>query len=396
MPKKEVISKEEKLIRGNLNNLYEIMKGSMSLEDFIVHSIESMIQIERDEYLKEFEVGKNKCNGYYRRFFSSLLKNSMSIRIARTRSGGFKPAAMELLKYSAEQVNELILELYSKGLTMRDTSDILEKFFGEEVSASKVSSLASSFSEVRKIWENSKLEKYYKVMYCDAIWITVRRGNSYAKEPVFIAFGVREDNKRELLLLENNPSESSELWGEYFAKLRMRGVDKIDLVVADGIVGLEKAVMRNFPGADLQKCVVHKYRNILNKVRPRDKAALAEDLKHVFDNFDKDSKVSKAKEKLECFANKWGNDYPQILRSISRDEIDYYFTYIKYPCKVRRMIYTTNTIESLNKQLRKATKNKQSFENTDRLLDYLCVVIQKFEQENWMRYPISEFNAWIT
>jgi putative transposase len=288
----------------------------------------------------------------------------------------------------------LVLTLYTKGLTSRDISDVLQNFFGQSMSYAQVSKLAERFHELRLAWENSLLETYYKVIYCDAIYITVKRGDSYAKEPVHIIYGVREDNKRELLDLSINPSESATSWAGSIAKLKERGIEKVDLIVADGLKGLEEEVDKAFPGTKFQKCVVDKMGYILNKVRPKDKQEVSKDLKDVFDNFDQTSKLEAAGCKLDNFVAKWGKLYPEIKNSLVNERTEYYFTYIKFPASVRRMIYSTNSIESLNKKLRKATKNKQSFENPDRLLDYLFMIIKEFEGENWMKYPVSKFSDW--
>jgi putative transposase len=370
--------------------------SNISLEHFVINTLELLMLLERDEYLENLKQAnfKDKGNGSYPRSFKSLSQNSLLINIPRTRYTDFKPFVVEFLKYSQEQINELVLTLYTKGLTTRDVSDVLKNFFGESVSYSQVSNLAERFHELRLAWENSPLEPYYKVVFCDALHVTVKRGNSYAKEPVHIIFGVREDNKRELLDISINPSESSTSWAESMAKLKERGVKKVDLIVADGLKGLEGEVHKAFPGTVFQKCVVHKMRYILNKVRPKDKGEVAKNLKHVFDNFDKDSNLEEATRKLDSFIGRWGKAYPDIFNSLINDTTEYYFSYIQFPSTVRRMIYSTNSIESLNKKLRKATKNKQSFEKPERLLDYLFVIIKEFETENWMKYPVSRFSDW--
>jgi transposase-like protein len=232
------------------------------------------------------------------------------------------------------------------------------------------------------------------VIFCDAIYITVKRGSSYAKEPVHIIYGIREDNKRELLDLSINPTESASSWSEAIKRLKTRGVKSVDLVVADGLQGLEDEVHKHLPGTEFQKCVVHKMRNILNKARPKDKEAIAKDLKHVFDNFSEDSSIEKAQSKLEQFIETWRPLYPSVAASLQTNSMEYYFTYIKFPCNLRRMLYTTNSIENLNKKIRKATKNKQSFEKPDRLLDFLFVIIKDFEVANWMKFPVSIFSTW--
>ncbi|MDA7704857.1 transposase [Rickettsiales bacterium] len=143
-----------------------------------------------------------------------------------------------------------------------------------------------------------------------------------------------------------------------------------------------------------QKCVIHKERQILLKTRPKEKAEMAEDLKHIFDNFDESSTIENAKNKLESFINKWKSKYSNINNYFKEGIVDYYFSYIKFDKEIRRSIYTTNGIENLNKQIRKATKNKLSFEKENRLLDYIFVVIKDFEEKNWQKYSVHLFKNW--
>ena len=173
------------ILTKSLFNMREASRP-LSLDEFILNTIESLMQIERKEYL---EAAKNqglsdKSNGFYKRNYRSLLKNHLQINIPRTRDGNFSPATIELVKASNEQVQDLVLGLYKKGMTSRDISDLLSDFFGEKISKSSVNNLAKSFHDIRKAWEKSALEKTYKVIYCDAIYITFRRDDSYAKEAV--------------------------------------------------------------------------------------------------------------------------------------------------------------------------------------------------------------------
>lgn len=362
-----------------------------SLENFVAMTIEALMDVERSEYLTRAK-GSDKGNGYYSRALKSLSKNCLAINIPRTRSGEFSPNTLELIKIGQEQINDLCLSLYRKGMTSRDVSDLVKEMFGENVSATKISNLSKIFNKFRLAWQNSSLEKYYKVMFCDCVFITVKRGNNYTKEPIYIAYGVREDNRREILAIENNPTESAQFWGEIFDNLKNnRGVKKIDLVVADGISNLEDEVHRVFPGAQFQKCVVHKMRNILKKTRPRDKTEMAQDLKTLFDNFSEKDTVENAIEKMNNFISKWKKIYPKIDRFFNEGKIEYYFTYIKFNSNVRRMIYTTNSIENLNRIIRKATKNKLSFESPENLLDYVFMVAKEFEEKNFMKYPVSNY-----
>lgn len=376
------------ILQASMQNLRNSM-SSLSMDQFVMQTIETLMGIERNEYLNNEE--NDKGNGTYGRAFKTLSKNGLIINIPRTRGGLFSPAALELLKINQEQLDDICLSLYKKGLSGNDISSFVSECFGEKASPSKIGELAKVFNKFRESWKNSKLEQHYKVAFGDVVFITVRRGDSYSKEGVYVLYGVRDDDRRELLAIETNPTEGHIFWGEIMQDLKKRGVEKIDLLVADGIQGLEEELMKYYPDADFQKCVVHKMRNILNKTRPKEKAEMAEDLKVVFDNFEKDSSIENAKNKVKLFIEKWKEKYPTINRFFDEGTIDYYFTYIKFDYRVRRMIYTSNSIENINRAIRKATRNKLSFESPTRLLDYTFMVIKEFEEKNLMKFPVTNY-----
>ncbi len=393
MKKKTREDQVTKMIDAGLNNLFK-SQDTLNLDEFTIVVLEALMLLEREDYLKRHDGKKDSANGTYKRNFSSLRKNSLQINIPRSRNGEFKPLTMELIKQQREQVNNLSLLLYRKGMSTRDVSSILQEFFGESISRDSVNSLAKTFHKIRKNWEERKLDAYYKVMYCDALFITLRRGKSYSKEAVYVIYGVKDDNTRELLLLEVNPSESSTVWGEYLTKLRNRGVEQVDLIVADGLPHFADEAKKHYPEADIQRCVVHLKRNILNKIRAKDKEEFALDLKEIFNNFETTSTKKQALEKIEKLKNNWKGMYDKTLEKLSEENIRDYLTYIDYPVEVRRMIYTTNSVENLNRQIRKVTKTKISFEREENLLNLVFMVIKDFETNNWQKYPISNFKFW--
>lgn len=390
--KKDTNNKTTKLLEKSIKSLRENL-DSLSMDKFVATTIEALMTIERDEYLDKVNNPKeDKGNGYYGRAMKTLSNNSLLVHIPRTRTGLFSPATLELLKINREKVDEIALSLYKRGMTSQDIQSFLDEVFEEGMSPSKISNLAEVFNKFRKGWQEAKLEKYYKVVFGDVIFVTVKRGNEYTKEGVFVAYGVREDNHRELLVLELNPTESAQFWGDLLKDLRdKRGVERIDLFVADGLENLESEVLKVYPDTDFQKCVVHKMRNILNRTAPKDKDEVAKDLKHIFDNFGEDATLEKALKKVDWFLDKWKFKYPNFKNHFRSGNIEYYFTYIKFDPAVRRMIYTTNSLENLNRQIRKTTRNKLSFESPDRLLDYLFMVIKEFEEKNYMKYPVSNY-----
>jgi len=365
--------------------------SELTMEQFVIQNLETLFFLEREEYLEVAE--KDKGNGYYSRSFQSLMKHGIQINIPRTRTGDFSPLAIQLFKMNQDQVNELVLTLYKKGMTTRDISDVMKDFFGDSVSHTTVANLAEQFHGIRMAWESSPLNDTYHAIFCDCVFITVRRGDTYAKEAVYVAYGVTQHNKRELLALAVQPSESLMTWREIFTSLKERGVHHVSLVIADGITGMEDVVMEAWHGTKLQKCVVHKMRAILNEIRPKEKEEVANDLKEVFHNFDAHATKQHAIHKMNMFIQKWEPTYPSIRKHIHEHTLGYYFTYIEYPPQVRRMIYTTNSIENLNKHIRKGTKNKLSFESPERLLDYVFIIIKEFEHKNWSRFPVHNFSV---
>jgi len=324
-------NKTEKLLEKSIKSLRENL-DSLSMDKFVATTIETLMGIERDEYLEQINDPKiDKGNGYYARAMKTLSSNSLLVHIPRTRVGLFSPATLELLKINREKVDEIALSLYRRGMTSEDIKSFLDEVFEEGMSPAKISNLAETFHKFRMAWQNSKLEKHYKIVFGDVIFVTVKRGNEYAQEGVFVAYGVRDDNRRELLVLELNPTESAQFWGELLQELKeKRGVKEIDLFVADGLQYLEEEVLKTYPDADFQKCVVHKMRNILNKTALKDKGEMAEDLKFVFDNFDQDATLKKALEKVARLLKKWKLKYPNLKNFFKEGSIEYYFTYIKF------------------------------------------------------------------
>jgi transposase-like protein len=381
----QLLAKSIKSLRQNLTEI--------TLDHFLKTTLETVMQIERDEYLDKINNPTiDKGNGYYSRAFNNLSKNSMLINVPRTRTGGLSLNTLELLKINREKLDEITLSLYRKGLTFADIQSFLTEVFDHSVSPTTISELTKTFHKFRISWNESKLETHYKVVFADVIFVTVKRGDSYSKEGIFVAIGLRQDNKRELLVLDINPTESAKIWYEFLTDLKYkRGVERIDLFVADGLNYLEDELAKVYPQSEFQKCVVHKMRNVLNKTKPKDKPIVAQDLKQVFDNFESTDTIPKAKKKMSLFLEKWQKIYPSFKNQFKEGNIEYYFSYIKYSPRVRRMIYTTNSIENLNRQIRKATKNKLSFESPENLLDYLFMVIKDFEERNYMKYPVSEY-----
>jgi transposase-like protein len=247
------MQKYNKFLETGLKNLRMSMP-EWSLDNFMVMTVEALMDVERSEYLFR-AAGTDKGNGYYSRAFKSLSKNCLAINIPRTRAGDFSPNAIELIKIGQEQMNDLCLTLYRKGMTSRDVSATISELFGSSVSATKVSNLAKSFNNFRTAWQSSRLERHYLAIFADCLFITVRRGDSYTKEAVYLAYGVREDMCREIITLSINPCETADIWGEMLEEMKKRGIEAVDLFIADGLTNLEDEIHRVFPGAQFQNAL---------------------------------------------------------------------------------------------------------------------------------------------
>lgn len=375
------------LIKKYIENLKDLSR--LSTDQLLVEILECFFNLERQEHLNKIK--KDKGNGFYKRLFQGLSKKSLELKVPRTRLSGFRPALLELVKKDEEMVKSFALDLYSSGLSSRDTQKVLTKYFSKSMSHSTIVELTNEYEKYRLEWENRNLEKYFKVLFVDAIHIPLRRGDYYTQEAILIILGLNQDNKREVLYFDVCGNESSLNYEEIFLRLKDQGLRKIDLIVGDGLRGLPQAIMRIYPKTMFQTCVVHKKRNVLNKVRSKDKERVAIDLKYVFDLFKESEGVKEGNRRLDEFIKKWSRYYPRIGIHFKKEFRQYLFTYTKFEPEIRRYIYTTNNIENLNSILRKSMRNKYSFKNETNLLNYLFIVLMNHQEENLLKYEVNQF-----
>ena len=319
------------------------------------------------------------------------LSGKFELKIPRDRLGLFKPMLLEIIKHQQKRVDEIAFSLYTKGLSAKDTAEAIKEIYSAETSPSPqyISNITSSFLEARKQWQERYLDEMYYVIYIDAIHISIRR-DTVDNEAIYVVLGLKKDFKREVLGIYSIPQESAAGWTEVLNDLKKRGVKNVLLFVADGLTGLENQIRQVYPKSYFQKCVVHLKRNILKKVRHKDKKEVAQDLKNIFKLDDEKDKREYAIERVEKFLDKWKKKYPNLKRSFNEDVMDYYFTYLNFPVETRRMIYTTNWIERLNKEIRKVIKNRNSFPNEDSALTLIWSKLMEVEEKIY-KYPVTKF-----
>jgi len=364
-----------------------IMKKQMGFKEIVEIVLMSFMKAERQLFLEEVSEG-NKGNGY-RKIMNSFNGSFLELQIPRDRKGLFKPLLLELVRTNQEEIKELAFKLYSRGLSTKDIGEIFETIYGNKYSKSGVSRLCEDSRKEVLQWLQRPVESYYPVIYIDAHYNNVRR-DTVKKEAFYVILGLRSDFTREVLSVEAYPTETSNIWSDIFKDLKSRGLEKLNLVVADGLPGIENAVEENFPETNLQLCVTHLKREMLKQVRSESKYELANDLRYLFETNNENFTYEKAKKRLNIIEQKWGKYYPKISDKLTGKRIKYYFTYLNYQHSIQSMIYTTNWIERLNKEFKRVINIRNSMPNPDSAVALIGAVAIKMTGNKYT-YPIYKF-----
>ncbi|WP_277680298.1 IS256 family transposase [Gracilibacillus dipsosauri] len=313
----------------------------------------------------------NSRNGSYSRTLHTEF-GDLTIQIPRDRNGEFKQQTIAPYKRSNDTLEATVIHLFKKGITMAEIAHLIEKMYGHHYTPQTISNISKAVSENVEAFNNRPLHNRYVCVYLDATYIAVRR-DTVSKEAVYIAVGIREDGSKEVLAYTIAPTESAYNWQELLEELKERGVEDVLLFVSDGLKGMADAVSTTFPKAKYQVCLVHVGRNIAHKVRVEDRQEICEDFKTVHQATDAET----AKQALGAFCDKWGKSYKKVTQSLL--ENPYLLTFYQFPKDIWRSIYSTNLIESFNKQIKKHTKRKEQFPNEESLERFL---VTQFEDYN--------------
>jgi transposase-like protein len=335
------------------------------LHDLMEIMLESMMVAERSEFLQDNP--NNKGNGY-RPGHAYGQGKKLEFRIPRDRYGNFHPQILAILRNQEEECDRLAGVLYTKGLTQEQVGDVFDQIYGQHYSKSSISRMVECVRLQVSEWLERGLESYYPVLFVDCVHIKIHRKRSVSCEAFYVALAVTEEGKRDVLGIFNIPEESATGWGEIFDSLKNRGMEKVGLIVADGIKGLDTVVGEKFPCTSLQRCVTHLKRNMFAKVNHGDKGALASDLRDIFRTGQRDYNIEMAWQKWQEMCDRWGKDYRAF--KLMRNNADYkaYMTYLNYAPEIQSMIYTTNWIERLNRDFRRVTRMRTAMPNEDSVL----------------------------
>ncbi len=333
-------------------------------------------------------------NGY--RFRKTFGRGKLlELQVPRSRYGAFYPVILALLKDQEEEIRQLAFHLYGAGLTTAQVGEIFESFYGKHYSTTQISRLFDYSRKEVQAWLERGLDSYYPIIYVDATFIPVKRSGHVTKEAFYTVLGVKADSTREVLSIVNFPTENLTGWEEVFRSLYERGVKKIGLMVSDNLSGIEESLLKFYPETDIQLCVVHLKRNIIKKVKLKDRSQITNELKEIFRTGDSRNTREGALESWKKFCDKWGKIYPGIRRI--RDDVRYqwYFTYLDYDYRIQSMIYSTNWIERLNRDYKRTIRMRGALPNPKAvllLLGHVAMTRSAYEKKvTMLRYETQKF-----
>ena len=347
----------------DIQNLFKDMIGS-----FVENGLEGELEDELGygKYDYQNKETDNSRNGHSEKTLKTSF-GEVDIKVPRDRKGEFEPELVKKQQTSLSgDIEEKILSMYSKGMSTTDIEGHIREIYGLEISDSAVSRITDKILPVVREWQARPLASVYAVVYLDAIHFHVRAEGQIVKKAVYIAIGLDMDGRRDVLGMYIGENESAKFWLTVLNNLKNRGVSDILIACVDGLTGFPNAIEAIYPRTELQKCVIHQIRNTTRFVSYKEIKPLMADLKRVYAAVDEQAAMNE----LDRFEELWGKKYPKIGRSW-RDNWAGLSTYFKYPGEIRRIIYTTNTIEGFNRQLRKVTKAKPIFPTDDSLLKML-------------------------
>lgn len=365
----------------NFNNTNDILAA---LKDMFREVLQESLEAEMDEalgYGKYDYTEKstdNSRNGYSKKIVKTEL-GPVEINVPRDRNGDFDPKIIAKHQRSANGIEDKILSLYSTGMTTRDIAEQVKELYGVDVSAETVSNITNRILPLVTEWQNRPLESMYSFIFMDAIHYKVREEKQIVVKAAYVVVGVNMDGIKEVLGIWIGANESSKFWLAVLNDLKNRGVQNVLVFCVDGLNGFKEAIGAVYPFARIQRCIIHQIRSSMKYIPYKDRRAFVTDLKTVYTAVNEEGAMNN----LMLLKDKWDKKYPNAVKSWE-DNWDNLSTYFAFPSNIRKIIYTTNVIESLNSQFRKVTKTKLIFPNDDSLLKMLYLAVERIEKK-WSR-----------
>jgi putative transposase len=308
----------------------------------------------------------------------------MDIEVSRDRNSEFEPTIIEKHQTRFDGFDDKIISMYARGMSTRDIQGHLKEIYQIEVSPDFISTVTDSVMDGVKEWQNRPLDEIYPILYLDALHVKVKDQGQVINKAVYLAVGINMDGKKEVLGFWIEKTEGSKFWLQVVTELKNRGVKDIFIACVDGLKGFPEAIRAVYPKTEIQLCIVHMVRNSLKFVSYKDRKNIAAGLKEIYHS----STVELAEKALKTFSSKWDSKYPTISQSWKNNWANI-IPFFAYPPEIRKVIYTTNAIESLNMTLRKILKTRASFPNDDALRKLLYLGLQNASKKWTM--PIRDW-----
>ena len=372
----------------NFTSTADIMEGMKELfKDVLQQVMEGELEAQlgyaksqRTEKEGETVLSKNYRNGYSKKTVKTQL-GEVDIQIPRDRNGEYSPKIIEKYDRNADGMEEKILSLYACGMSQRDIAEQVKTLYDVEISPELVSKISEKILPEATAWQNRPLESVYPFVFMDAIHYKVKENHQYVTKAAYVVLGITMEGKKDILGIWIGEHESSKFWLSVLNDLKSRGVKDVYLFCVDGLAGFREAIGAVYPKAQMQRCIIHQIRSSTRFVSYKDIKALMADLKLVY----KAVTEEEALEALMAFKETWEKKYPSCVKSWE-ENWDILSTFYAYPTEIRRIIYSTNIIEGLNRQFRQVTKNKPTFTNDDSLKKMLYLASKKIACRWTQRY----------
>ena len=381
----EKIKKAVDLLIDKDTDLTNFFAKDGMLRQLTKNIFERALKAEMDEHLGYSKYGRteteNSRNGVGKK---SLITEGgvLELEVPRDRNAEFAPILVPKRQTRIDGLDQKILSLYAKGMSLSDIKIQIQELYGAEISESLISRVTDNVMDEVKSWQNRPLEAIYAIVYFDALVVKVRQDKRIINKSVYVALGIDRQGRKDILGLWISENEGAKFWLNNFTEMKNRGLKDILIACSDNLTGMSEAIAASYPLTEHQLCIVHQIRNSLAYVSYKNRKELAADLKLVYSAITEDEALTA----LSDFDAKWGKQYPHIAKSWQNNWQNL-VVFLQYPEVIRRIIYTTNTIESLNSQLRKVTNNKRVFPSDDSVFKTLYLTIDYITRKWTMPIP---------
>ena len=357
----------------DISNMFSNMYGAV---------VQRLLDAEMDDFLgydkssHDTKTDENRRNGVTSKSKQIKTDNGqIFVTPPRDRNGKFEPIIIKKRQRVLEGLDDIVISMYAKGLSLNDIKDMIKKIYSIELSHEKISNLTNAVSEEVTKWQNRPLKDCYIVVYVDCLYCHLKQDLVSKKTAIYVALGINTQGQKEVLGIWINETESASFWYNIFLDIKERGVDEIFFVCMDGLSGLPEAIEKVYPKTITQRCIVHLVRNLYSMIPRKDVKQVIADFKKIYTS----SSKTMAKLAFEDFIEKY-KDTEKIVKKVT-EYMDHIYGLFEYPESIRKLIYTTNAIESVNSALRKVTRGKGSFISKEALTKILFLRVKDLEKK---------------